>query len=276
MLIPGEQLEKAVRVVEEAIIATDPNLRERSFTLDLRKRVVIEGVQHEIDVWVTLGASHDYDAIFIFECKDWKRPVSKKEVIVLAEKVRAVSAQRGFLVARNFTKSAYAQSLQDNRIQLVQLSDPPTFDRIEWIVFTRGEPNCSVEFLSKKGRWWPPSPYQTLLAVLNGQPLKIRNYLNLWLTEILENLTKEFQAENKSSVGVSHTLKARSERGFSELRLGGTKIVKMILRVELRVANVRPTIVSKYEIASRGRFWAFSPVEVTPGQFLEISIAKPI
>jgi hypothetical protein len=276
MLIPGEQLEKAVRAVEKAIIATDPNLRERSFTLDLRKRVVIEGVLHEIDVWVTLGASHDYDAIFIFECKDWKRPVSKNEVVVLAEKERAVRAQRGFLVARAFTKSAYAQSLHDNRIQLVQLSDPPIFDRIEWTIFTRGDPDCSVEFLSKKGRWLPPAPYQTLPAVLKGQPIEIQDYLDLWVTELVESLTEEFQVGNTSSVGVSHTLKARSERGFSELRLGGKKIVKIVVRVELQVANVRPTIVSKYEMASRGRFWAFSPVEVAPGQFLEISIAKPI
>jgi hypothetical protein len=66
----------------------------------LRKRERIEGVLHEFDLWISVEDA----GIFLVECKDWKKPVGKNEVIVFAEKLKATGAVGGYVVARSFTR----------------------------------------------------------------------------------------------------------------------------------------------------------------------------
>src|SRR5437870_3802591 len=102
----GSNLEKAVELIEGAILTASPALKEKPFTIERRKLITIAGVPHEIDVWVEVDEGTE-KAIFIFECKHWqKKKVGKNEIIVFSEKIRVTQARRGFFIALSFTKGA--------------------------------------------------------------------------------------------------------------------------------------------------------------------------
>src|SRR5689334_20905416 len=63
-----------------------------------------------------VGVAKGYTVTFIFECKNWEDAVGKNEIIIFSEKIDAVSAQRGYFVAKSFTRDAEAQALKDPRM----------------------------------------------------------------------------------------------------------------------------------------------------------------
>lgn len=117
--IKGHELERAVEAIERAILAEDPSLSGREIAITPRHRISCDGVTHEIDLHVVIRAAGGYDSIHIFECKNWRKPVGKNEVIVFSAKIEACGAQRGFLVAAQFTKAARAQAKKNQRICLL-------------------------------------------------------------------------------------------------------------------------------------------------------------
>jgi hypothetical protein len=102
----GLGLELAVHAIENMILASSPALREKVFTIEPRKKVNVDGVHHEIDIFVSVEVAKGYTAVFIFECKNWEAAVNKNEIIVFSEKIKEVGAQQGYFVAKSFTKDA--------------------------------------------------------------------------------------------------------------------------------------------------------------------------
>jgi hypothetical protein len=116
----GDALEGAVRAIETAILRNAPGYAEGTFTIEGKKILRIADVRHEIDVYVIATLAPKYEAVFIFECKNWKDKVGKNEIIVFSEKIRVSRAQRGFFVAAEFTADAEAQTAQDPRMELLK------------------------------------------------------------------------------------------------------------------------------------------------------------
>ena len=104
----GDALEAAVAAIERHILGTSPRLSEKTFLIESKKRIFVNGVHHEIDIFVTIDPGGGYKSVFIFECKNWEDAVNKNEIVIFAEKVAAAQAQRGFFVAKSFTKDADA------------------------------------------------------------------------------------------------------------------------------------------------------------------------
>src|SRR6185503_4731197 len=94
-----------------------------NFSSETNKTMINAGVRHEIDVFVKTLPDSPYEASVVFECKNWKKPVGKDQVVVLAEKVNALNASRGILVARSLTKHAKAQLELHGRLSWVECSD---------------------------------------------------------------------------------------------------------------------------------------------------------
>jgi hypothetical protein len=92
----GNALEMAVRAIEATILRALPNYSEKTFRIESKKIINVGGVRHEIDIWVSVELGSGYDALFIFECKNWQEKVGKNEIIVFSEKISAIRAQKGF------------------------------------------------------------------------------------------------------------------------------------------------------------------------------------
>lgn len=116
----GDSLEKAVSLIQEAILQADPSLKGIKFSIERKRIVSIAGTRHEIDVWVETHPVSRFKSIFIFECKNWQKPVGKNDVIIFSEKIKVVGANRGFLVAHRFTKDAVAQAKSDSRLEILE------------------------------------------------------------------------------------------------------------------------------------------------------------
>jgi hypothetical protein len=69
-------------------------IRNVSFLIESKKIINVEGVHHEVDIFVTIDLGNDYKSIFIFECKNWQDTVRKNDVIVFTEKISAANARR--------------------------------------------------------------------------------------------------------------------------------------------------------------------------------------
>src|SRR5436309_3248608 len=121
----GNVLEVSVRSIERAILQSSPALKEKTFVIESKKIVAVDGVHHEIDVFVTVDLGKGYRAIFIFECKNWDAPVGKNEIVIFSEKIDAIQAQCGFFVAKAYTADAEAQARRDPRIRLLTATEHP-------------------------------------------------------------------------------------------------------------------------------------------------------
>jgi hypothetical protein len=57
----GRSLEDAVEMIERTILETDPSLANRTIRMVARRRLTIEGVRMEVDLWVELLGPDGYD-----------------------------------------------------------------------------------------------------------------------------------------------------------------------------------------------------------------------
>lgn len=131
----GKQLEEAVKAIETAILQGEA-LGERCLSIESNRVLVLDGVKHEIDIFVRIKLGNSYDATYLFESKNWAEPVGKDPLIVFAEKIRATGAARGFCVAPAFTEYAVAQARHDPRIVLLNSTEhhisPAGFRCLSW------------------------------------------------------------------------------------------------------------------------------------------------
>lgn len=112
--------------IQRVLLENDPTLRGGQFTIELNKRITLNGTRHEVDVYVVTHPGTAYESIVLFECKDLKNSVAKKEVIHLKEMVDLVGATRGILVARKMSRDAAALLSTYRRLQYRQFSDDIT------------------------------------------------------------------------------------------------------------------------------------------------------
>src|SRR5436190_15963503 len=119
----GRALERAVKFIQSTILQSNSRLRGTSFAIESNKLLLVSGVRHEIDVLVTTPPDSDYQASWIFECKNWKKVVGKNEVLILAKKVAAIGTNRGFIVAKRISKDAAAQIKLENRVRFIPCVD---------------------------------------------------------------------------------------------------------------------------------------------------------
>jgi hypothetical protein len=273
--VKGRVLEDAVALIEKTILATDPDLSNRNIRIDARKVVVEKGVRHEIDLWVELGADHGYAALFIFECKNWIDKVGKTEVIVLSEKIRAVQAQRGYLVARDFTADARAQAALDERVRLLEMRE----EEYEWLTspfsFSFAEfglGTFSVEFgAADPSQRKAQIDGRTAVAVLNGNPLDLSAYVLEGWRKMYDEIVA--RAPQHDLPGGTFELRGIDEREFAPgaLTVNGIAIAGIKLRAKPTVRVVWPSIVSSVEVVGRGRVLKLEPV-VMGGREVSASI----
>jgi len=274
----GNELENAVKAIEHAILQSSPGLEKDSFLIESKKIVVIEGVRHEIDVWVEIDHGKGYKSIFIFECKNWESGVGKNEIIVFSEKIDAVQAQRGFFVAKSFTKDARAQADKDKRINLLSATEysvenmPIPFD-FHFVLTEKTHGDLVVKernIGNKKKRNKVKLDIGNINCQLNNESLDLNKYLKDWIKDSADKRTNTFPSGNKEE-GI-YELETEDERCFGEgeLTVDGKEIEKLTLHVMFSVRLVRPGIVSHYEVESRGRILSLAPVQLEGGGHIQV------
>ena len=263
----GRELEIAVEAIEAVILESSPSLLGQPFKIERRKRINVGDVHHEIDIFVQVGAAKGYESTFIFECKNWEAPVGKNEIIVFSEKIDAAVAQRGYFVAKEFTKDAFAQAAKDPRITTLYAIEhdaastaPPdgfhiTVDasaKLATIFRVRGSTGAHSDPIDVNGK----------TVTLNGKELLITDYLDSWMKQLYLDRLRWFQTAHLEE-GI-HPMLADGQRSFDpgECVIDARDIEHVRLFVEFGVQIIRPAVISDFEIATRGRVVRLAKVAI--------------
>jgi len=273
----GNALEESVRAIEHAILASSPGMEKDSFRIENKKITVVDGVRNEIDVWVEIDHGKGYRSVFIFECKNWENSVGKNEIIIFSEKMDVFTAQKGFFVAKSFTKDAIAQSKKDKRITLLNASESPIknipvpfgFHFIvrenEYADFLITERNYSKTVYNTKRN----VEIKNAKCLLSEEIIDLEKYLQEWVKECSEKRTNTFPSATLEE-GV-YDLQAKDCRAYNnnELYINDKEIEKIEIDVNFKVRLYRPAIESHYEVESRGRVLYLSPVQLEGGGYMK-------
>lgn len=267
----GNALEAAVRVIETVILKSSPALRENTFKIESKKHITVDGVRHEIDVYVEIDLGNGYKATFIFECKNWKEAVGKNEIIIFSEKIDAVQAQEGFFVAKSITKDAKAQAAKDRRITLLAVTEhnasetPVPFD-FHFVSVERND--ADINFVRRGApalQQGEPFQINEARAVRRGGDLNLDQYVREWMSETCNESMLTFPSETLGEGDYEREAEAQRVFDEGELTINDVDIAEAKLRIKFTVRVSRPPVVSHFEVATRGRSLSLAPVTLGVG-----------
>lgn len=255
----GDSLEDAVRSIEDNILRLAPGFAEGTFKIQSKRIVQSAGVRHEIDLFVTAVLPTGYEASFIFECKNWQAKVGKNEIIIFSEKVAAVGAQRGFFVARAYTKDAQAQAARDQRIKLLLAShvQPVVNMKFPQIVQTHiGNTEVHVQFglvqPSQETLASQPRLDEQVLRV-RAQVMLAREYVNQWADKVRHEQVNNLHVSDMPDGEYTIPLSAQLAFADGEALLDDQPLRHLALTGTAAVTVIRAAVLSIFEIESRGR-----------------------
>lgn len=278
----GRALEQAVKFIQEAILESSPEVAGKNFTIETNVREKFSGVTHEIDVLVRTNLKSDYEATWLFECKNWAVAVDKDVVTVLADKVETWNASKGFLVAKNITSGAEAQLRKHPRLGFIRCSEdfsgPLISVELTHIVTDPLPFTIKIHFRDRLSTSeLPPLDYSKMPCRRFGQPA---DFLQLIQDEV-DKVTRKDLADRNNQYkhigthwGHPHALLDFQDR---ELELNGFTVDSIELPLVYFVIHARAKICSKFELEGKGRFISFEFPEPGPdGKKLEFQFIQKI
>lgn len=272
----GNALEAAVAAIERHILSNSQGLSEKTFLIESKKRIVVDGVHHEIDIFVTIDPGGGYKSVFIFECKNWEEAVGKNEIIIFAEKIGATQAQKGFFVAKSFTKDAEAQANTNARIQLVIAAEhEPTTAPLplgfHGLVITPKQIKTMFH-TGKAETETNPFDVTTATAIFRGEPIDLRTYLGKWAEEAAHQDSLSFNSVRAPEGQYDRWTQAKREFGPGEFIVNNQEMASAESEILYIATVVRPAVVSYFEVQTRGRIVELAPVQGPSGPTMQMSL----
>lgn len=272
----GNALEGAVQAIENAILKNSPSMAKQAFTIESKKIVIVDGVKHEVDVWVEIANGKGYESLYIFECKNWKDVVGKNEIIIFSEKIDAVQAQRGFFVAKSFSRYAKAQAKKDKSIVLLTATEHPIEKAplpIKLHYLIRHVTSRNITFEQMK----TPSEIVKLNmneaeCVLEGNIIDFPQFADSWINESVEKYFGAYPS-NKFTEG-TYENEIMDAKNFDPdcMKVNGKDIKRISLVIKVTSEVVHPKIISHYEVEARGRVYSLTPLVRQDGEQANISL----
>lgn len=258
----GNALEEAVGLIESLILSVDPGASEKAFTIEYKKILVVDGVRHEMDLYVTVHFAPGYQSIFIFECKNWAEPVGKNEIIIFSEKVKAVGAAHGYFVATAFTADAKAQAKKDNRLTLRYAVEHDPLQTLSWINHydaVQRYYSLQIEIYAREGQVQGPTS-GSLQVQYNGDTTDFHTLLIPWARDQAREPLKHFASERAAGV---YDFDVDFVRVFfpGNLRILGEDIDLIHVLAKTTVEIYRAPLASSFEIESRGKVISWGALE---------------
>lgn len=278
----GNRLELAVRSIEEVILKESQSLKENTFMIEMKKIVSLDGVRHELDVWVQVLIADGYNPVFIFECKNWTAKVGKNEVIIFSEKVASVGATRGFLVAESYTRDAIAQARKDTRIQLLHSKEVLLEQAVEYPlrVVARQKPHKAEFAFRFKDESSQRLVDDQSVVRRNGElPTKVLDFLQRIAHEQIESAFSAFDAKEKDFGDYQVVVKYEEQLAGGEVFIESSEVAAIVGDIKFGVKVTRPRIRSYFDVQKRGRFYAMEDIEVDGCRvelsFVHVHSSKP-
>ena len=265
----GRLLEEGVRAIERHLLSTEAAIADGDLTIESRKIVIEAGVRNEIDLHITLRRPHGYDAVFIFECKNWKDKVGKNELIVFSEKIKVSKAQRGFFMAPSFTDDARAQAALDQRVELVtatakEIEDVQHVTNFSWMVVAI--PAMHVDLRSATSDTPPPTVNPSSAhATLDGRVINFDEYVRQWAATVADQRTSAPDARMDDDGQYRLEVVDTRELGAGRLVIDGHAYAYATLHADVVATVTTPTIRARVDVVGRGRALKLEPIVIGDG-----------
>ena len=276
--VKGDALEKAVELIETYILGTNSATKDAIITIEPKKIKVVRGVKHEIDIFITIDYGKGYKAIFIFECKNWAKKVNKNEIIVFSNKVEIANAQTGYFIARSFTRDAEAQAEQDDRLNLLIATeelDTSTSLITDFHILLNTDVDSHSNFILH-----PNEIFR--LGILTNESFVSYKDEHLLLGRLNEQMRQKLINERMQSVSpdafVEDTCSYKITKSLvfqpHELLLEGLECYRLDMTISWKSRIIRPPIVSKFDIKTRGRVINYDTGEIPSVGNFQISFVQ--
>jgi len=258
----GDSLENAVAAIEEVILQSSAGMG-RIPVVEKKKIIKVNGVHHEIDVYVAADLAPGYKPIFIFECKNWKEAVGKNEIIIFSEKIDASHATSGCFVAKSYTSDAVSQAKRDPRITLLLAAEHDPKSGTEVFQFFTRSPEMTkldVTMFKRGGMGLDQKSVSTETAQLEcfGQPVNFPVQLNLWSLQVCEDDLMSFFDEPVPAGVYQRVVTGDLHFDVGQVRLNHEDVERLAFYVEYKVSVTPVPVVSYFEVKSRGRCITFA------------------
>lgn len=259
----GNKLERAIGVIESLVLESNPNLKNKPFIIEPKKIVIIDGVRHEIDLYIEIDLGSGYKSIYLFECKNWDESINKNDIIVFSEKISVTQATKGYFVAKKFSRYAIAQAKKDSRIRLLKaneaLSKLTSLNIKGFSVAHATLQKLSVSFDREERR---EKVSDVIFVELNGEKIEISNFTNSLgnriLNEAIDSLSVLDIFDNKHS--------REAERLFifdsGSLLIDGKEVTEVLVKIEFEFLVKKLAIRANFDVETRGRIFEFDKVDL--------------
>ena len=253
----GDALEDAVRLIEQTILQT--TAKGATVTIEPKKVITVDGVKHEIDLFITIDFGKGYTAIYIFECKNWIKGVGKNSIIVFSAKINVTKAQKGFFIAKRFGKHAIAQAKLDDRIELLTASTeldtlPPLITTFHMVHEVSSRTDLSFRVVTSNPQdLVGHTDTNEIRARLRNEELSYQEFAQ-HIHDIVKNEVMNHEPTGTFREGIHPYDRTRTfTYQPGELFIDGLECRELEAHVTWETQIIHPKIVSKFDIQTRGR-----------------------
>lgn len=256
----GDKLEDAVEAIERFIFRVNPALKETNYIIERNKIIIVDGVTHEIDLFVEFDSGNEYRSTFIFECKNWDySKVDKKEIADFSDKIEDTGAQKGFFISKGFTESALNRAKKNKRLELLkaeELLDISLFPTTHVIFRDAAKKEVEIIFMEEgsdgsKLIYFDESEINNLY--LDGVKIDLRDHF----MTIADRLCDEYEGKEITYPEGYYKLNIKKELVYERLYFYNNKISKVKLDINFEIYVGKPVLKSSFQIENKGRFLSF-------------------
>lgn len=261
----GDELEDAVAWIESIILKEEHGLKEGEFFLTPKYKVNVGNVLHEIDIFIEIKRPKSYSTIFVFECKNRTNKSDKNDIIIFAEKINTVKANKGFFISRGVTKDARNQARNHGRIEIVDVSaqfDVPDIIR-DYHICESIRQNLCIKLKGILRNSAPTSFNINDLIAQNfcvyGEDKKLIDYLVEIADKHVESVMNKEKTDQLADGEYPYQQTKNISFTPSGCRLSNWRnivyfdVLDVIMTMDWMVTIRRPKIVWKYDVKDRGR-----------------------
>jgi hypothetical protein len=277
----GDALHRAVLSIERLILRSAPTLGEKTFLIEDKKVIRVNGVRHEIDIFVTVDAAPGYAAVYIFECKNWANPVGKNEIVVFSEKIKVLNAAHGYFVAKSFTEDARAQANLDGRLTLLLAAEhdfaslAPLGDlNLHSIAAVAKHAETEFKKRGSTGSVLEPFELDKANATMRGETLDLNVFIRDWANKTIADDTLKIRTERMAEGVYERKVESKREFPDSDFIVNGLDMGSAAIVVDYHLHVYHPPIISRFDVESRGRFWSFAPFVLPEGGTMQMAIVE--
>lgn len=260
----GRLLEYAIARIEEHLLEKDPSLRGTNGKVEKNKIVTVDGVRHEVDVWIVVNSGSHLETTHIIEAKNWKGAVGTDEVSKLKVKRDEVRAASATLVARRFSRDARNLASKE-RITLLEASEDLAPTNIELSIYSsRVESGCATITFSDATKIPSSVSFSESICTYRGQQFQLGALIDRLVEQ---EVAAQSRTDPRNNLGGMFTGRLKAPIVFTggELLVADCEVSVITLELDYSVNITLPAATWRIGVEKKGGLVKFQYPDGTLG-----------